>query len=52
MHDGSLSSLEEVVEFYNAGGQPNPNQSQSMHPLHLNEREKAELLAFLRAMVD
>ncbi len=52
MHDGSLGTLEEVVEFYNAGGQPNPNQSQAMHPLHLSDREKAALVAFLRAMVD
>ena len=24
MHDGNLSTLEEVIEFYDAGGRPNP----------------------------
>jgi cytochrome c peroxidase len=50
MHDGSLGSLEEVVEFYSAGGQRNPNLSPAMRPLNLHDREKAALVAFMRAM--
>jgi cytochrome c peroxidase len=50
MHDGSLGTLEEVVEFYSAGGQSNPNLSPAMRPLNLRDQEKAALVAFLRAM--
>jgi cytochrome c peroxidase len=52
MHDGSLATLREVVEFYDAGAQPNPNLSPLIQPLHLQDREKAALIAFLRAMAD
>ena len=50
MHDGSLATLEDVVEFYSAGGRPNPNQSPLIRPLHLDGYEKSALVAFLRAM--
>lgn len=52
MHDGSFATLEDVVEFYSAGGQPNANLSPMIRPLHLNDREKAALVAFLRALSD
>jgi cytochrome c peroxidase len=52
MHDGSFATLEEVVEFYSAGGRPNPNISPLIRPLHLNSYEKAALVAFLRALSD
>jgi cytochrome c peroxidase len=52
MHDGSLPTLEDVVEFYSAGGQPNPNQSPLIRPLFLDHYEKAALVAFLRALTD
>jgi cytochrome c peroxidase len=50
MHDGSFATLEEVVEFYNAGGQPNPNISPLIRPLQLDGYEKSALVAFLRAL--
>jgi cytochrome c peroxidase len=52
MHDGSLATLEEVVEFYNAGARPNPGLSPLIKPLGLDPREKAALVAFIRAMAD
>ena len=52
MHDGSLARLEDVVEFYNAGGRPNPNLSPLIRPLFLDGYEKAALVAFLRALSD
>jgi cytochrome c peroxidase len=52
MHDGSLSTLEDVVEFYSAGGRPNPNLSPLIRPLLLDGYEKAALVAFLRALSD
>uniref|UniRef100_Q01SD6 Methylamine utilization protein MauG n=1 Tax=Solibacter usitatus (strain Ellin6076) TaxID=234267 RepID=Q01SD6_SOLUE len=50
MHDGSMKSLEEVVEYYNKGGIRNRNLDPSMKMLHMNESEKAALVAFLLAL--
>ena len=52
MHDGSFATLEEVVEFYNGGGRPNPNMSPLIRPLLLGAYEKAALVAFLCVMGD
>lgn len=50
MHDGSLKKLEEVVEFYDRGGTPNPYLDTELRPLGLTEEEKQALLAFLQAL--
>ena len=50
MHDGSLSSLEEVVDFYDRGGGPNPALDPKIRPLGLNSEEKEALVAFLAAL--
>lgn len=50
MHDGSLATLEEVVDFYNDGGVPNPLQDDRIEPLGLNEQEQEDLVAFLRSL--
>lgn len=52
MHDGSLSSLEEVIEHYNNGGKNNPQKSDLIRPLNLNQKEREDLVAFLRALTD
>lgn len=52
MHDGSLATLEEVVEHYAAGGRGHPNTDPLILPLDLSAREKADLVAFLRALTD
>ena len=52
MHNGSLATLEEVVEFYNAGGGATLNVSPLIRPLHLHQDEKAALVAFLKAMAN
>ncbi len=52
MHDGSLLTLESVVDHYNSGGQPHPNKSILIHPLGLTASEKADLVAFLRSLTD
>jgi cytochrome c peroxidase len=49
MHDGSLATLEEVVEWYDKGGHPNANLSDKIKPLKLTAQEKADLVAFMRA---
>lgn len=50
MHDGSLPSLEAVVEYYDRGGAGAPGQSPLIAPLHLRAPEKAALVAFLKAL--
>ena len=50
MHDGALKTLEEVVEFLNAGGGANPNLSPLVKPLNLTPEEKTDLVAFLKAL--
>ena len=48
MHDGSLTSLEDVIEYYDAGGRTHPELSEHLKPLGLDAQDKAALLAFLR----
>jgi cytochrome c peroxidase len=50
MHDGSLKTLEEVVDFYDKGGIPNKNLDPTIKPLHLTSAEKGDLVAFLKAL--
>lgn len=50
MHDGSLKSLEDVVEFYNRGGGANPNLDPVLGPLNLSKDEVRDLVAFLTAL--
>ncbi|GAB4495983.1 MAG: cytochrome-c peroxidase [Saprospiraceae bacterium] len=52
MHDGSLQTLESVVEHYNSGGKPHPNKSPLLQPIGLTTSEKADLVAFLRSLTD
>ena len=50
MHDGSFGTLTEVVDFYDRGGYENPYLDDSIRPLSLSAREKADLVAFLEAL--
>lgn len=50
MHDGSLTTLEEVVDFYDRGGHPNPYLDDRIRPLDLGEEDKAALVAFLHTL--
>jgi cytochrome c peroxidase len=50
MHDGSLKTLDEVVDFYDKGGIKNRNLDENIKPLHLTHQEKIDLLAFLRSL--
>jgi cytochrome c peroxidase len=52
MHDGSISSLEEVLLFYNGGGKNHPNKDSRIKPLNLTPSEQADLLAFMKALTD
>ncbi len=50
MHDGSLPTLEAVVDFYNRGGDPAPTVHPYIRPLELTTREKQDLVAFMHAL--
>jgi cytochrome c peroxidase len=50
MHDGSLKTLEDVVEFYSKGGIPNRNLDSNIRPLHLSGEQKQDLVAFLKSL--
>lgn len=50
MHDGSIKTLKEVVEFYDKGGVSNPNLSPHLQPLKLTKDEVEALVAFLEAL--
>ena len=50
MHDGSLKTLEEVVEFYDKGGEANDFLDGGIRPLKLTEQEKKDLVEFLKSL--
>tara|TARA_B100000683_G_scaffold250581_1_gene265815 strand:- start:4730 stop:5740 length:1011 start_codon:yes stop_codon:yes gene_type:complete len=52
MHDGSLKSLEAVVDHYIKGGFDNPNKDNRIKKLSLSENEKQDLVAFLKCLSD
>jgi len=64
MHDGSLPTLEAVIDFYNAGGRlietgplagdgrVNPYKRKEIRVLELSEQDKADLVAFLESLTD
>jgi len=52
MHNGSMSSLEEVVAFYNSGGGTRSTKDARIKPLNLKKEEEAELVSFLKTLSD
>jgi cytochrome c peroxidase len=50
MHDGSIATLEEVIEHYDRGGTANPHLDDEITALKLSPAEKRELIAFLESL--
>jgi cytochrome c peroxidase len=50
MHDGSLKTLSDVVEYYAGGGNSNPYLDKRIKDMHISGRERADLVAFLEAL--
>ncbi len=50
MHNGRFNTLEDVVEFYNRGGDfPGPNTNRNeIRPRNLSAQQKADLVAFMK----
>ena len=49
MHDGSVTTLEEVVEWYDKGGHPTQYLSEKVRPLKLSDQDEADLVEFMKA---
>lgn len=52
MHDGSLATLEDVVDHYMSGGKGHPNRDVLIHKFTLTDEEKADLIAFMKSLTD
>jgi cytochrome c peroxidase len=55
MHNGVYRTLDQVMEFYNNGGGAGlginlPNQTLSAQKLRLTEKEKEDIIAFMRSL--
>jgi cytochrome c peroxidase len=50
MHDGSLATLEAVIEHYDGGGVERSSRSDLMKPLGLSAQEKSDLIVFLQSL--
>mgnify|MGYP005843452611 CR=1 FL=1 len=50
MHNGTFATLQEVVDFYDAGGGDDPLKDPRLKPLGLVPSEKADLVAFLESL--
>lgn len=53
MHDGSMATLEDVIDHYAAGGKmDHPNKTRIIKRFSLTDSEKRDLLEFLRSLTD
>jgi len=50
MHDGSVPTLDAVIDLYDKGGIDRPSRAEQIKPLHLSAGEKADLIAFLQTL--
>lgn len=50
MHDGSQKTLEEVMDFYNKGGEPNPWLDPKVVPLDLTSEEISDIIEFMKSL--
>ena len=48
MHDGSMATLEDVIEHYSKGGIDNPQLDEEIFKLDLTDQEKKDLVLFLK----
>jgi cytochrome c peroxidase len=50
MHDGSVPTLDAVIDLYDRGGIDRPSRADEIHPLNLSKDEKADVIAFLHTL--
>ena len=52
MHDGSIVSIEKLIDFKMSGGVDHPIKSEKVRSFNLNESDKAALIEFLYSLTD
>jgi cytochrome c peroxidase len=52
MHDGSLATLEAVIEHYASGGRNHPNRSGILRGFRVTDQDVAHLVSFLESLTD
>ncbi len=52
MHDGRYATLSEVLDHYSSGGHGVANEDVNIRPFTLTERQKQDMIAFLRTLTD
>jgi len=52
MHDGSLPTLDAVLDHYVRGGHKNPLQDSRVRPFALSQTERVDLKEFLQTLTD
>jgi cytochrome c peroxidase len=52
MHDGSITTLKEIISHYNSGGKRHPNKSAGIKKLKLTIEEQQAIEAFLHSLTD
>ncbi|MFA7275113.1 MAG: cytochrome c peroxidase [Crocinitomicaceae bacterium] len=52
MHDGSISTLEDVIKHYEKGGLPNKNKSIHVQPFIISNEDRDNLIQFLNTLTD
>lgn len=52
MHDGSLTSIDQIIDHYSVGGKKHPLQNSIIKPFELTENEKTQLKKFLFSLTD
>ncbi|MFT5822407.1 MAG: cytochrome c peroxidase [Crocinitomix sp.] len=52
MHDGSMATLEAVIQHYESGGTSHSNKSQFIIPFKLSARQRKDLINFLNCLTD
>lgn len=50
MHDGSMKTLRQVINYYDKGGDKNRFLDAAIFPLHLTEQEKSDLVEFMKSL--
>ena len=52
MHNGSITTLDEIINLYDAGGANFENKDSLIQPLNLSNNEKHALIDFLKSLTD
>lgn len=52
MHDGSIQTLQQVIDHYQSGGMDHPHKNPILKPLDLTTPEQKDLIEFLKALTD